>query len=223
MVAATPFTALVLNAVRRIPPGRVATYGDIAALAGRPRAWRAVGNIMRAGRAPGMPCHRVVAAGGRLGRLRRQPGHEAGAARRRRRGRGRHPHPELAPRQVAWRRPVRGRAEPATPQSPYPRGNDVRENDRPARQPIMAMTPSDRMEADRVDRTSCRAAGGANLPRSRSCTSATAAGSTRVAYRMTGSAADAEDCCRTSSCRSTGASTASGARRRWARGCTGWP
>jgi O-6-methylguanine DNA methyltransferase len=66
-VAATPFTALVLNAVRRIPPGRVATYGDIAALAGRPRACRAVGNIMRAGRAPGTPFHRVVAAGGRLG------------------------------------------------------------------------------------------------------------------------------------------------------------
>jgi O-6-methylguanine DNA methyltransferase len=66
-VATTPFTARVLNAVRRIPPGRASTYGDIAALAGRPRAWRAVGNIMRVCGAPGMPCHRVVAAGGRLG------------------------------------------------------------------------------------------------------------------------------------------------------------
>ena len=64
---ATPFTAGVLNAVRRIPPGRVATYGDIAALAGRPRAWRAVGNIAREAGAPGIPWHRVVAAGGCLG------------------------------------------------------------------------------------------------------------------------------------------------------------
>ena len=57
----------MLNAVRRIPPGRVCTYGGIAALAGRPRAWRAVGNIMATCDAPGTPCHRVVAAGGRLG------------------------------------------------------------------------------------------------------------------------------------------------------------
>ncbi len=53
--------------VRRIPSGQVATYGDIAALAGRPAACRAVGNIMRRCRQPGVPCHRVVAAGGRLG------------------------------------------------------------------------------------------------------------------------------------------------------------
>jgi len=66
-VATTPFTALVLGAVRRIPPGRASTYGDIAALAGRPFAWRAVGNIMRDCHAPGTPCHRVVASGGRLG------------------------------------------------------------------------------------------------------------------------------------------------------------
>ena len=61
------FAARVLNAVRRIPPGRVATYGDIAALAGQPRAHRAVGNIMRECRDPGTPCHRVIAAGGALG------------------------------------------------------------------------------------------------------------------------------------------------------------
>lgn len=61
------FTSRVLFVVRRIPPGRVATYGDVAALAGRPRAWRAVGNIMRACRATDVPCHRVIAAGGRLG------------------------------------------------------------------------------------------------------------------------------------------------------------
>jgi methylated-DNA-[protein]-cysteine S-methyltransferase len=45
----------------------VATYGDVAVLAGRPGAARAVGTIMRIARAPGLPYHRVVAAGGRVG------------------------------------------------------------------------------------------------------------------------------------------------------------
>jgi O-6-methylguanine DNA methyltransferase len=61
------FASRVLATVRRIPVGRVATYGDVAAAAGRPRAARAVGNIMRACRRPDVPCHRVIAAGGRLG------------------------------------------------------------------------------------------------------------------------------------------------------------
>ena len=64
---ATEFTAQVLSAVRKIPRGRVSTYGDIAAIAGRPNAARAVGNIMRDCGRPDVPCHRVVAAGGRLG------------------------------------------------------------------------------------------------------------------------------------------------------------
>ena len=63
----TAFRRRVIAVVRQIPPGRVATYGDIAALAGRPRAWRAVGNIMRDGAEPGAPCHRVIGAGGALG------------------------------------------------------------------------------------------------------------------------------------------------------------
>ena len=61
------FARRVLTVVRRIPRGRVATYGDVAALAGRPRAARAVGNIMRNCAALDVPCHRVIAAGGRLG------------------------------------------------------------------------------------------------------------------------------------------------------------
>jgi O-6-methylguanine DNA methyltransferase len=64
---AADFTARVLSIVRRIPPGRVATYGDIARKAGRPRAARAVGNIMRSCGRPDVPAHRVIAAGGRLG------------------------------------------------------------------------------------------------------------------------------------------------------------
>ena len=61
------FSYRVLSVVRRIPPGRVATYGEVAALAGRPRAARAVGNIMRSCGRRDVPCHRVIAAGGRLG------------------------------------------------------------------------------------------------------------------------------------------------------------
>jgi O-6-methylguanine DNA methyltransferase len=61
------FRGRVLAVVRRIPAGRVATYGDVAELAGRPRAWRAVGNIMRNCHDPATPCHRVIAAAGALG------------------------------------------------------------------------------------------------------------------------------------------------------------
>jgi O-6-methylguanine DNA methyltransferase len=65
--ASDSFADRVLSVVRRIPPGRVASYGEIATLAGRPRAARAVGNIMRGCGRPDVPCHRVIAAGGRLG------------------------------------------------------------------------------------------------------------------------------------------------------------
>ena len=61
------FTRRVLTVVRGIPPGRVATYGDVAAMAGNPRAARAVGNIMKNCARRDVPCHRVIAAGGRLG------------------------------------------------------------------------------------------------------------------------------------------------------------
>jgi len=67
MSAPSDFRRRVLSTVRRIPPGRVATYGDVAAAAGVPRAARAVGNIMKGCRTPGIPCHRVVAGAGRLG------------------------------------------------------------------------------------------------------------------------------------------------------------
>ena len=64
---ATEFGRRVIRIVTRIPPGRVATYGDVAGMAGKPRAARAVGNIMRNCREPGVPCHRVVGAGGAVG------------------------------------------------------------------------------------------------------------------------------------------------------------
>ena len=65
--ARTPFVRRVLALVARIPPGRVVTYGDLARFAGRPGAARAAGNVMRAADIPGLPYHRVVAAGGRVG------------------------------------------------------------------------------------------------------------------------------------------------------------
>ena len=63
----TPFERRVLTVVSRIPVGRVTTYGDVARMAGRPRAARAVGNIMRQADRPGLPYHRVIGAGGTLG------------------------------------------------------------------------------------------------------------------------------------------------------------
>ncbi len=53
--------------VKRIPVGRVTTYGEVARLAGRPGAARAVGNVLREAHQPGLPYHRVIAAGGQLG------------------------------------------------------------------------------------------------------------------------------------------------------------
>jgi O-6-methylguanine DNA methyltransferase len=61
------FARRVLAVVKRIPVGRVTTYAEVARLAGRPRAARAVGNILREASQPGLPYHRVIAAGGQLG------------------------------------------------------------------------------------------------------------------------------------------------------------
>jgi O-6-methylguanine DNA methyltransferase len=69
----TPFARRVLNVLRQIPAGRVTTYGEVARLAGRPGAARAVGNIFREAVEPGLPYHRVIAAGGRVGGYGRNP------------------------------------------------------------------------------------------------------------------------------------------------------
>lgn len=69
MPEAVGFFVRVYQAVRRIPRGRVATYGQVALLAGTPRGARAVGWALRALRgrqAARVPWHRVVGAGGRL-------------------------------------------------------------------------------------------------------------------------------------------------------------
>lgn len=61
------FKKKVYEVTRAIPKGRVATYGQLANLAGKPQAARAVGAFMRINTdAPRTPCHRVVAADGSL-------------------------------------------------------------------------------------------------------------------------------------------------------------
>ena len=64
----TAFEA-IYNQVRRIPKGRVATYGQIAILAGNPRWARAVGYALHNNPDPDtIPCHRVVNRMGELSR-----------------------------------------------------------------------------------------------------------------------------------------------------------
>jgi len=63
------FFARVYAAVRAIPRGRVATYGQVAAMLGVPRGARAVGWALRAlspSASRSVPWHRVVGAGGRI-------------------------------------------------------------------------------------------------------------------------------------------------------------
>lgn len=53
---------------RDVPFGETVSYGELAEMAGRPGAARAVGNAMSRNPVPiVVPCHRVVAAGGRIG------------------------------------------------------------------------------------------------------------------------------------------------------------
>ena len=57
----------ILSVVEEIPEGRVATYGQIARLVGRPQNSRLVGRVLsRAELYGSYPCHRVVNAQGRL-------------------------------------------------------------------------------------------------------------------------------------------------------------
>ncbi len=64
----TPFQLAVWRELLRIPYGEVRSYGEVARAIGRPRAVRAVGAANGANPLPLLvPCHRVVASGGRLG------------------------------------------------------------------------------------------------------------------------------------------------------------
>ncbi|QEG34107.1 methylated-DNA--[protein]-cysteine S-methyltransferase [Bythopirellula goksoeyrii] len=64
----TKFQRQVIAACRAIPWGETSTYGELADSVGHPGAARAVGSVMSNNRIPlVVPCHRVLASGGRLG------------------------------------------------------------------------------------------------------------------------------------------------------------
>jgi|SRR5690349_1426262 O-6-methylguanine DNA methyltransferase len=66
--SAMPFFRRVYEATRQIPPGQTRTYGEIAKEAGQPGAAQEVGQAMAKNPVPIIvPCHRVSAAGGKLG------------------------------------------------------------------------------------------------------------------------------------------------------------
>lgn len=61
------FKEKVFQVVRKIPKGKLLTYKQVAERAGSPRAYRAVGNILKGNHDPKIPCHRVVRSDGKLG------------------------------------------------------------------------------------------------------------------------------------------------------------
>ncbi|MCD6550044.1 MGMT family protein [bacterium] len=61
------FSKKVYEIVKRIPKGKTLTYKEVAKRAGKPFAWRAVGNILNKNRDPMIPCHRVVRSDKKVG------------------------------------------------------------------------------------------------------------------------------------------------------------
>ncbi|HMN19532.1 MAG TPA: MGMT family protein [Candidatus Moranbacteria bacterium] len=67
----SPFRQKVLSVVKNIPSGKVLTYKQVAERAGRPRAFRAVGSILKGNFDASVPCHRVIRSDGKLGEYNR--------------------------------------------------------------------------------------------------------------------------------------------------------
>ena len=74
------FKNKIYQVIKRISPGRVLSYKAVAKLAGFPRAWRAVGNVLNKNRdlhppkfstktlaGKQIPCHRVIRSNGKIG------------------------------------------------------------------------------------------------------------------------------------------------------------
>jgi O-6-methylguanine DNA methyltransferase len=61
------FSDRVYSVVKNIPQGKVFTYKQVATMAGSPRAFRAVGNILNKNYDPNIPCHRVIRSDGKTG------------------------------------------------------------------------------------------------------------------------------------------------------------
>lgn len=58
---------LELEVVRKISRRKTLTYKQVAKLAGKPKAYRAVGNILNTNYNPKIPCHRVIRSDGKIG------------------------------------------------------------------------------------------------------------------------------------------------------------
>ena len=71
------FTKKVLKVVARISKGETRTYKEVAEAAGRPKAYRAVGNFLNKNYNSDIPCHRVIRSDGKIG------GYNSGAERKR--------------------------------------------------------------------------------------------------------------------------------------------
>ncbi len=65
------FTEKVYEVVKKIPKGKVLTYGEVAAKAGNPKAVRAVGSALKKNFNSDIPCHRVICADGSVGQYNR--------------------------------------------------------------------------------------------------------------------------------------------------------
>jgi len=61
------FKGAVFKIVSKIPKGKVLTYKKVAKLAGFPKAWRAVGNVLNKNTDLNIPCHRVIRSDGKIG------------------------------------------------------------------------------------------------------------------------------------------------------------
>ena len=73
----TSFQEKVYEVVNKIPRGKVLSYKEVAKLAGRPRAQRAIGNLLNKNLDPtAIPCYRVIKSDGSMG------GHNKGTKRK---------------------------------------------------------------------------------------------------------------------------------------------
>ena len=61
------FKEKVYAVVKRIPKGKTLTYKEVAKRAGKPGAYRAIGNILNKNHDPKIPCHRVIRGDGKAG------------------------------------------------------------------------------------------------------------------------------------------------------------
>jgi len=61
------FREKVFAVVIKIPKGKVLTYKQVAQKVGRPKAFRAVGNVLNSNYDRNVPCHRVIRSDGKIG------------------------------------------------------------------------------------------------------------------------------------------------------------